>query len=284
MNVLKKIITSAVLTLGITGAAHATFLSGAYITTGDPYNFTLQFAQQANTRIESAKLSLYFSDPIDYWFKTSETLTVKLDNTVAGIIRNVDADGDKYVFNVLPSLLSDGKLKVSLSLGCTTDYACVCIGQDVWLNDVLLAISRVSTVPTVPVKPVTPATPATPANPGSTTPVTPPAPTTPPIVTLPLPPTAIDPAVPKVPTEPAPADTTPPLVTLPLPVTPFEPSLPNVPTMPDQPAVPSQPGIPADLPTEHAGNPAAPVDVPEPGTLLSLGLGLLGLAAVRRRT
>ena len=220
MNFLKKIIATAALALGASSAAHATYLTGVHITTDDPYSFKLNVAQEEGSTIESAKLSLYFSDLGGYWFNTKETISIKFDNVLAGTINNVNELGKYYSFNVLPDMLSDGKLSVSISLGCSTGFLGLCYDQDVWLNDVLLAVNRVPATPSVPVTPSVPAIPAEPGAPAET-----PAP--PPVVTLPT--------------------------------------------------------TPVEMPADPVETPASPAEVPEPATLLTLGLGLLGLAAARRR-
>lgn len=229
MNFLKKIIATAVLALGASSAAHATYLTGVHITTDDPYSFKLNVAQEEGSTIESAKLSLYFSDLGGYWFNTKETISIKFDNVLAGTINNVNELGKYYSFNVLPDMLSDGKLSVSISLGCSTGFLGLCYDQDVWLNDFLLAVNRVPTKPAVP-----------------TTPAVPTVPTTPTV-----------PAIPAEPNPPAEVPAQPPVVTLPT--------------------------IPVEMPADPVETPASPAEVPEPATLLTLGLGLLGLAAARRR-
>ncbi len=219
MNFLKKIIATAALALGASSAAHATYLTGVHITTDDPYSFKLGVAQEEGSTIESAKLSLYFSDLGGYWFNTKETISVKFDNVLAGTINNVNELGKYYSFNVLPDMLSDGKLSVSISLGCSTGFLGLCYDQDVWLNDVLLAVNRVPTKPAVPTPPTVPTIPAEP-NPPAEVPL-------PPVVTLPT--------------------------------------------------------TPVEMPADPVETPVSPAEVPEPATLLTLGLGLLGLAAARRR-
>ena len=199
MRLLNKIVAATVLAFGVTSAAHATYTNSHYnshyITTSDPYAFTLNVDKKPDTTIKTANLSLYFADIFDLFGKTYETVTVKLDNTIAGTVSNVNWFGDYYDFNVLPSMLNDGKLNVSISLGCNLVKHGVCKSeQDVWLKDVLLSINRVPTVPVTPPV-VTP--------PVVTPPVTPTEPTepVPPIVTLPVPPTTIDPTPPTAPAE-----------------------------------------------------------------------------------
>lgn len=208
MRLLNKIVAAAVLAFGATSAAHATYTNSHYITTSDPYSFSLTAEKKANTTIESATLYLYFADIYDFFGKTNETISVKLDNTLAGTVSNVGIFGDYYGFNVLPSLLADSKLNVSLSLGCNLVKYGVCKSeQDVWLKDVLLSINRVPTVPVTPpvIPPVTPPVPPVvpPVEPPVVPPVTPTEPTNPvpPIVTFPEPPTTIDPAPPTAPAE-----------------------------------------------------------------------------------
>ena len=214
MRLLNKIVAATVLAFGVTSAAHATYTNSHYnshyITTSDPYAFTLNVDKKPDTTIKTANLSLYFADIFDLFGKTYETVTVKLDNTIAGTVSNVNWFGDYYDFNVLPSMLNDGKLNVSISLGCNLVKHGVCKSeQDVWLKDVLLSINRVPTVPVTPpvVTPpvVTPpvVTPPVVTPPVVTPPVTPTEPTdpVPPIVTFPEPPTTIDPTPPTTPAE-----------------------------------------------------------------------------------
>lgn len=236
---LKKLLAIAALAFGVTTSAQATYQSAVHITGKDPFSFTLQFAQKENTTIESAQLSLYFADPMDFFGKTNESLFVTVDNVYAGKVSNVGVFGQYYGFDILPALLGDGKLSVSLGFGCTKYSSSACFKQDVWLKDVLFAIQRVPTVPTVPTVPAVPAVPSVP-----------------PVPAVPAEPVPATPATPATPDQ-----------TLPLPVTPIDP-------------IPSP--VPVDMP-ETPNDTTNPAEVPEPATLLMFGLGLLAVAASRRR-
>ncbi|MBD8532790.1 MULTISPECIES: PEP-CTERM sorting domain-containing protein [unclassified Massilia] len=147
MRLLNNIATAAVLAFGVTSAAHATY-TATHITTSDPYAFTLTAEKKDGMAIESAKLSMYFADLYDLFGATNETVTVKLDNVFVGTVSNVSFSGDYYGFNVLPSMLGNGKLAVSLSVGCNKTVFGYCISeQDVWLKHALLTVNHVQIAP-----------------------------------------------------------------------------------------------------------------------------------------
>jgi len=147
MRFLNNIAAAALLAFGVTSAAHATY-TATYITTSDPYAFTLTAAKKDGMTIESANLSLYFADHSDLFGSTKETITVNLDNQFGGKVSNVSYAGDYYNFNVLPSMLNDGKLAVSLSVGCNTAILGYCLfEQDVWLKNALLTVKHVQIAP-----------------------------------------------------------------------------------------------------------------------------------------
>jgi len=149
MSMLKKIIATAVLALGFASAAQATYLP-AYVTTDNPYDLTLKIAEKEGYEIESAKLYLSFADPLNLALTTRETITVKLDNIFVDTIKNV-SHYVTYGFDVMPSMLEDHKLNLSVSLGCTRGIF-FCYDQDVWLKNVHLDIKHVqiATPPTNP--------------------------------------------------------------------------------------------------------------------------------------
>lgn len=138
MNVLKKLGAAALLSLGLSSAAHATFIPGTYVTTFTPYTHTFTYAQPGNTKIDWVRLSLFVSDPIDYlpWTTTQEVLTVKADGVLVDTISNISAGGKAYTYDLAPELLSDGKLAISFSLGCNRGWFGSCALQDAWLNSV----------------------------------------------------------------------------------------------------------------------------------------------------
>jgi len=154
MNVLKKLGLATILSLGLSSAAHATFIPGTYVTTFTPYTHTFTYAQPGNTKIDWVHLSLFVSDPIDYlpWTTTQEVLTVKADGLLVDTISNISAGGKAYTYDLAPDLFSDGKLAVSFSLGCNRGWFGTCALQDAWLNsvDITLGLSPVAVPAEVP--------------------------------------------------------------------------------------------------------------------------------------
>jgi hypothetical protein len=150
MTVLKKLILASALSLGLASAAHATLLPGTYITTLTPYSHTFTYQQPQNTTIDWATLSLYLSDPVDLlpWTSTREALSVKADGVLLHTITNVSGSGSLYAIGLAPSLLADGKLAVSLSLGCNKGLFGTCALQDVWLNSMNLTLGLSPVAPT----------------------------------------------------------------------------------------------------------------------------------------
>lgn len=114
----------------------------AYISTwNSPYTYQhnlLIHGYQAGTPITAASLDL---DLFDAPFG-NETVHLSFDGTPGGTITNVPftLDGTNYSFGVQTSLLTDGLLNVSVSMGCNLSV----LGTCVLPQDVILARSTLT--------------------------------------------------------------------------------------------------------------------------------------------
>jgi hypothetical protein len=149
MKSIKKHVVAAILCLGgLPYLSHAAIIKSfedvydpdppAYITTfNSPFmyqhNLLIHGYQPDIMTITSASLDLKLNDiPL-----TSETLDISLDGQQHKQIKNIDFsfDGSDYNFGVTTTLLGDGLLNVSLSVGCNLSLAHKCfIPQDFFLE------------------------------------------------------------------------------------------------------------------------------------------------------
>jgi hypothetical protein len=144
-------LASILIALAAPGAANAGLIVDTYDPTAPVYlnTWNSPFTYQHNllthgyvpgTAITNAELDLkLFDTPL-----TSETLTIRFDGNLAATITNVPFTlfGTEYEAAVQASLLSDGLLNVSISLGCNFNVRGTCIlPQDVIFDRSTLTVT-----------------------------------------------------------------------------------------------------------------------------------------------
>lgn len=158
MNVFKRILAAAALTLGAWTPASAEIIKQSYdplivnINSYAPLTYThdLRGFGLPGPVINSATLAVYLYDATDLFGAHAEKVTLRFDGGPANLVSNVSLLGQQYFFDLATSLLGDGLLQVSIRVGCDATFFGFCTSpQDVMLaRSVLTAdITRPGQVP-----------------------------------------------------------------------------------------------------------------------------------------
>lgn len=159
MQAFKRILGAAALAFGICGSASAELIThtvdplidfniNSYVSLS--YLHDLRPQGLPGPVVNSASLSIYLYDLSDVLRAHGETVTFRFDGAFAGTTTNVTLFGQGYTFGLNPSVLDDGMLWVSLSVGCDRRLLGFCTSpQDVmFARSVLTAdITRPAEVP-----------------------------------------------------------------------------------------------------------------------------------------
>jgi len=163
MKVLKNLLAAVALTMFGAGAAQAITVTDTHtpfipvpIVTGFPYNYThtlTQFGVPESQSIDSASLQVRLIDVTDNrWVQFPETVTLLFNGNDARTVQDVTYQNTIYTFDLVTSLLADGILNVSLSVGttCVPFFGCVVPQDVVFSSSTLTAVLRDVQVVEVP--------------------------------------------------------------------------------------------------------------------------------------
>jgi hypothetical protein len=148
------------LLFGVCFSANATVIESTYNPEPDhlvtsfnsPYTYTHDLRGQLvpGVTINSVNLAVYLYDPTDLFYAFGEKITFNFDNATSSVISNVPLFGKNYTFGLATSMLNDGLLSVSLSVGCNGSV----FGHCVIPQDFVFAQSVLTADVSEPVQPV----------------------------------------------------------------------------------------------------------------------------------
>lgn len=159
MKALKRTLAAAALAFGICGSASAELIThtvnplidlniNSYVSIS--YLHDLRDEGLPGPVINSASLAIYLYDLTDLARAHGETVTFRFDGAVGGTTSNVTLWGQDYTFGLDTSVLDDGMLWVTLSVGCDRRLFGVCISpQDVMFarSTLTVDVTREADVP-----------------------------------------------------------------------------------------------------------------------------------------